>query len=506
MLHLIIMKRRNPLKDNFLLAATAAALILYAGFFLQSTLSPDETVNLLLGKKILTLQYPDNFLHRMPLIPLLISPFFLLSLPAAAALFVLPLIFIALSVPVTYYFARDLCGEKTARISVIALLLFFVFWRWGIYVLTDVPLMVFMTLSLLYFFRGLKDARNFYPSGIFLGLSSVTKLSFLILPLSLLFYIAVTKKTHLLRKKEFLGGALLALLIFSAFFIAFGMMGQTASEGQLDAIEARLSDSGNIVIVQVLTGAEYTSASNFLQLALFPLLIFAPFGLLRKVKMKKLLILYSAIFLVLFVTVWVVRLRYFSPVFPIAMIFIAEGYLFLRGRFRQRKMLVDMAFIAVSALSLAATFYMMSLDANSLWGADELTAYTENLDGLIASDYLPQYLNLTGDVLMNTTATDQIFYGSASDSVIRENGVKYVVLSVYGEWNRMPDNDAYFYPTIGPLKISFIRRPYSNGRVPPDYTFGSGVYKALESDPGYRKITQIKRDSQVIFNVYEVVY
>jgi 4-amino-4-deoxy-L-arabinose transferase-like glycosyltransferase len=491
---------------EFLILATAATVVLYVTLFSQSTLSPDETVNLLIGKKMLQMQYPDSFLHRMPLVPLMVSFLFLVGLPSSAALFLIPLVFVALSVPVTYFFAREVSGEKAAMLSTVALMAFFAFWRWGTYVITDLPLMVFMTLSLMYFFRGLRDARNFYVFGAFLGLSSVTKLSFIILPFCLLAYVLAFGKAKILQKREFIGGMLIAAFIFSAFYIGFSAMGQGTSDIQLDAIGDRLSDSSSIVMVQVLTGAEYTSATQFLQLVLFPLLLFAPFGFFGRVKMKTMLLLYISLFLLLFVTVWVVRLRYFSPLYPVAMLFIAEGYLFLRAKSGKRKMLVDAAFVALLSLSLLSTAYLISLDSGSLWGAEEIESYTSGLDGLVASAYLPHYLNLTGDVLMNETAMNSIFYGNFSQELLEQNGIKYVVLSLYDEWNRMPDASACFHPAIGPFEASFMCREYSNGRVPPDYTFASELYKTLESGPAYERIHEIRRDGQVVFVVYRVTY
>lgn len=496
----------NISRRNFLLLSVAAVVILYSAFYTQRTMAPDETGNLLLGKHILQFDYPEDFFHRMPLVPLLASSFFALGFGAAGVLFAIPLIFICLSVPVTYVFAKDIADEKTARLSVISLLVFFVFWRWGIYVLTDVPLMVFMTLCLHFFFRGLKEARNFYVSGVFLGLSSITKLSFVILPMLIIAYIAATKKTRLLRMREPWLGALIAVLIFSSFFAATYAMKQSVSADMLGRIDERVSGEQSMVIVQVLTGAEYTSATQFLQLALFPLLAFAPFAIFRKLRMKKLMLAYVGLFFILFTTVWVVRLRYFSPVFPVVMILVAEGYFFIRERYKRRQLAIDASFIILAAVSLINTFYMISLDSGSLWGAEELATYTSGLDGFVASDYLPHYLNLTGDVLMNTTVTKSLFYGNFSDGLVKENKIKYIVLSLYDEWNRRPDTSARFHPHFGPLEITFVSRPYSNGRIPPDYTFTSDLYLRLESDPDYVRVHEIRRGDQVVFIIYEAAY
>jgi 4-amino-4-deoxy-L-arabinose transferase-like glycosyltransferase len=510
----------RPSTRNFIIIVSVLSLLMYTYFYFQRPLAPDETSNLLMGKKMLQFDYPEDFFHRMPLIPLLASLFFAIGLGAASALFVIPLIFILLSIPTTYYFTRDITSEKTARLSVILLMLFFVFWRWGVYVITDTPLLVFMTLTLLFFLRGMNDAKNtknFYYFGIVLGLSSVTKLSFVILPLFILAYIVYRKKTRLLQKKELWFGAFIALAIFlSSFTLVQAMQSDSDQTQNMDMIEARMSGD-TFVIGQVLTGYDKTSALQFVQLALFPLLVFAASVLSGKFRKKNMFLLaYVGIFILFFVTVWFVRLRYFSPIFPVVMILIAEGYFFLREHFKKWQKIVDAAFIILAVASLMNTFYLMSLDSGSMWSAgsaDELATYTSGLDGLILSDYLPDYLNLTGDVFMKpvfneSSVSDEIFRGNGnfSKELLRENNIKYIVLSLYDEWNRMPNTSASFHPYFGPIEITFISRAYSNGRIPPDYSFRSDLYSALEADPAYTRVHEISRGEQVVFIIYKVAY
>ena len=496
-------KAEDFVKRNFLLLSLCAAVILYALFFTQSTLSPDETGNLLLGKKILQFQYPEDFFHRMPLVPFMVSPFFLAGLGADAARFAVPLIFILLSVISTYMLARQVGGERVARLSVILLLSFAMFWRWGTYVLVDIPLMALGTLALHFFLMGLRDRRNFYTFGFFLGLSSVTKLSFAILPAILVAYLLVRRKKRVLMSREFWAGISISVIIFAAFFTAVYAMKGSMTFEQIESVTEHVSDQEGSVIMQVITGAEYTSASNFMKLILTPFLIFAPFGLLMKFRMKRLLAVYSIILFSSVIVLWVVRLRYFSPIYPMAMIFCAQGYLFLRQRMGKKA--VDAFFILLIFASLLGTFYIISLDSQSLRGAGALTDYTGTLHGLIASDYLPDYINITADVLTDANLTSQIFYGNFSEDILRRSGVRYLVLSVYDEWNRAPDTAAYFHPALGPLEIPFISRPYSNGRVPPDYTFRSPLYEDLESSPGLSRLKEIKIGTQTVFIVYEVV-
>lgn len=111
-----VMKKGRFVHGNFLLIATAAVIILYVTFFLSNALSPDETMNLLLGRKILQGEYHIDFFHRMPLLPFLIASMYLVGLGVDAVRFVIPLAFILLSVAATYLLTREVAGEKAASL------------------------------------------------------------------------------------------------------------------------------------------------------------------------------------------------------------------------------------------------------------------------------------------------------------------------------------------------------------------------------------------------------
>lgn len=158
----------------------------------------------------------------------------------------------------------------------------------------------------------------------------------------------------------------------------------------------------------------------------------------------------------------------------------------------------------LSVISFLNAAFLISLDSGMLWGADLLSGSTKGMDGLFASDYLPYYLNMTNDVYINSSERD--FFSNFSDAKVDSLGIKFIVISIYSEWGRNPDSSAHFHPAIGPIEIPFISRPYSNGRVPPGYSFGSDLYQKLETDPKYERIREISSPAgQKIFIIYEVV-
>ena len=486
---------RRFIESRFILLSILFAIALFMIFHFQGTISPDESSNLLLGKKILQYEYNQDFFQRMPLIPFLISLFYLVGFGADAVMLLIPLFFTVLSIPSTYLLAREVSNEKIARITTVLLLFFTEFWRWGAFILADIPMMVFSSFSLYFFAKALKNKKYFYHFGLFLGLSSVTKLTFVILPFTIFLYMFFRKKTTIMSTREFLSGIIIAVVIFSVFFLAvYGMRGVVDTK-QLESISGRITNKYKSAI----TGSQ--SITYFAQLILFPLLIFLPFAYPRRFRMRGLLAIYSILFLVIIMFLWVVRLRYFSPLYPIIMLFTAQGYAFLRKKYRK---ITDCAFILLAIVSLLNVFYIISLDSKSNWGHEILAGEIKNMKGLFASDYFPLYLNITNDVLTgNAEVAD--FFSNFSEGSAERYGVRYIIISIYAEWNREPDNTAYFHPTMGPFEVTFVRRPYSNGRVPPDYTFRSGLFDRLENSPRYEKIREIfSPEGQKIFILYRI--
>lgn len=281
--------------------------------------------------------------------------------------------------------------------------------------------------------------------------------------------------------------------------------------------------------------------ADILKLALAPILLLGIFGISRK--KESMILLLPCIFLVLgFVVQGRLKERYMAMLYPLFCILVSMGYLRLRKVFNRRR-IIDIVFIVLLLVSFMNTLYLSGLEETAQWGAEGLSDYLNTLEpGTVLTEYLPEYLQAsTSHRVMAVPAyyvvgshsavtSDEYFdilsnvshplYKEFADSrksgnfetirefdddFIRDGGVDYVILSIYTEWGRVPDNDAYFHPAFGPIEITIIKRPYSNGRVPPDYRFSSELFQRMENSTAYRLKEKIYRGDQEVFLIYEVI-
>jgi len=485
----------------FLAVLILLAALMYTVFFSVHSEAPDAAVNLLLGKEAIDGDYSETFFHRMPLVPFAYSAAYLKGLGVEAARFLMPLLFIIIAIVGGYYFLKEVAGEKKAMYASLLLLAFPMFWRWGAKPLSDTALMAFSMLLLYFFYRALKDKKYFYWCGIILGLGMATRLSFIILP-GVLFIYLLFRRRDVFRKKELWVCVIAAVIIFSVFFGAVFMLRGEADIVQFGYITSRATGQGyQSALMEVLMGGESVSLLYFLKLSLFPLIIFFPFGVWALWKRgKRLPIAYFFVFLALFIGIWTIRLRYFSPLYPILMLFVVEGFMYLRGRFNPRRML-DIAFAALVVVSFANAAFLVSLDSNTYWGVDVLAGYTETLDGRIASYYMLEYLDITNSVIRNQTVIDDIFFKEFSYQLLKDNGVDYLVVSVYDEFRRSP-TEGQCMVDFGPFQIE---RPCTSERPPTDYTFRSEWHGRIQLDSRMQLVKEIKREGQDLFQVYKVL-
>ncbi|MCD6329446.1 MAG: hypothetical protein J7M10_03690, partial [Candidatus Cloacimonetes bacterium] len=181
------------------------------------------------------------------------------------------------------------------------------------------------------------------------------------------------------------------------------------------------------------------------------------------------------------------------------------------------------------------------LDQSKFWGAVLLSNKVKTLpeDSVIVSDYaaeyiesvtsrkvfaMPLYMDIGIDAVERSELIEIILdrdhpkhemytkkmkenkivqYKNFDEDWLNENKIDYIILSIYGEWERKPNKTAFFNPIISGFKITQIKRPYSNGRVPPDYDFSSTLYTRIESDKNFKKIDELYKDKQRIFIIYE---
>ena len=83
------------------------------------------------------------------------------------------------------------------------------------------------------------------------------------------------------------------------------------------------------------------------------------------------------------------------------------------------------------------------------------------------------------------------------------NNVDYVIISIYGEYNRYPEHYYYYPEFFFGLKVP-LKHEYRSNRIPPDTVFKSAVYTQLETRSLFEKIYENYQNNQRIFIVYKV--
>jgi hypothetical protein len=141
--------------------------------------------------------------------------------------------------------------------------------------------------------------------------------------------------------------------------------------------------------------------------------------------------------------------------------------------------------------------YTLRAEESEYLGAEKLSGYVNSLEGNIATEYRPGYLNASTDKNIIRLA------GNCDDNWVANNNISYVILSIFREFKRVPVT-VYTHPKYGPFDIKFGNGTYLYFKPPPDYQFQSELYKRLENRSKYEKVKEIYRDEQVIFVVYKV--
>jgi hypothetical protein len=481
-------------RDNrIILALLAAAVIIYVFSFQAECETPDGIEYMRAGKELTTGNYPYNMLFRPPLLPVLFEMLTTTGLSILSVRFIVPLFFTLLAVAATYLLAKDISGKRAGEISAALLLCFSEFWGWSARFLTDIPMVSLTAFSLLFLIRwnSTGNRKNLAWAVVAMAAAVFTKPTALLLPAAV-FLLFLTPAKKMLK-----GGRPLLCTLMATFAVSAAI--SLLWYGGGDSIRP----FGEIVY------GKYIDVLYPARLVLFPLLVFLPLGILplwnsKGAEMKRLLLLYSLAFCWLIFFFWVIRLRYFSPLYPIMMLCITEGFFWAKSKKSPVRKFIVPVFIVLAAASFVNATYIIGLNSGALWGAETLSSYTRTLEGQIASDYLPDYLNLTAPAITNSGVLKNLFYGSSpSADGLKASGAKYIMLSVYGEFARAPSAETY-HPTFLGVEVPFVSRPYTNERVPPSYTFRSDLYAQIESDASFTKIKEISSPSgQKLFLVYE---
>jgi 4-amino-4-deoxy-L-arabinose transferase-like glycosyltransferase len=348
-----------------------------------NSLSPDESQYIYIGKTILNGGYPYNFMHRLPLIPSLFSLFFSAGFSVHTARLLIPVIFMNSALVMTYLFAKTLYTKKEAIIATSVLFSFPFFWKWGLNVLVDIPLITFSLLFLLFFYLGTeKENKYWFLSAIFLALALLVKQSAILLIPPAFLYLLITKKWKLMLTKEFILSAVFVPLFLICIYAFFHVL-TSASINIASEIQKELP-----------TIIKHVEVHEIPQLLLAPILIFGIFGLSKR-KEDIFMCLTTLSFVIFFLLGGHLKLRYWAPILPLLAIFVASGYIRLKERViaSKPKKLISLIFVVLLLLTFVNAIYTANRAEGEYWGAEKLSEYVVSLDGNIATEYRPGYLN-----------------------------------------------------------------------------------------------------------------
>ena len=480
------------------------------------SISPDENTYISLGKSIVSNGYYGfGFPDARPIIPSLIALFLFIGFDIYTIQFLIPLIFMNLTIIVTYFLAKTMYGEKEAIIATLFLFTFPFFWSRGLSVLVDIPLAALSSLFILFFYLGVEKKKKYLPiAAIFLLLAFFTKSSAILLIPPAFLYLLITNK-RLILTKEFIISVVIVPVLFLFVFGCFHIF--------LSANMAASVASRSLYIP--------INYMEILSLGYAPALLFGFFGL----STKKRTIFIGLIVLTFFTFFCLINfhVRNLSPIFPIFGIFVACGYITLRDKFDIKK-IVNLVLIIFLIISVVNSLYLIDLSNNGGWGVVTLSKHVNALEenATIASDYNPEYLKVStaknvirihryyefNDEIVEieyfwSIATNKSDPNSAryaelyksgkikpffyyfDDEWIEDNHVNYVILSIYEEGHS--SEMRYHHPKYAGIEIPFIEIPiYTTD------SFQSKLYEVCEEK--YERVDEVYKEEDLVFIIYKV--
>jgi hypothetical protein len=459
--------------------------------------------------------YNSDFPDARIIIPSLIALFLFFGFDIYAIQFLIPLIFMNLTIIVTYFLAKTMYGEREAIIATLFLFTFPFFWQYGLSMLTDIPLAALCSLFILFFYLGVEKEKKYLPvAAIFFVLAFFTRSSAILLIPPAFLYLLITNK-RLILTKEFVISVVIAPLLFLVVYILFSIF----LSANIDA-----SASSRCLYVPIHYWA-------MLSLGYAPMLLFGLFGISREKRTVLLGLTVLTFFTFFFLTNF--HVRYLSPLFPIFGIFVALGYVNLRNRFNIKK-IVDLVLILFLVISVINSLYLIDLSNNARWGVVTLSKHVNAIEGnvTIASDYNPSYLSIATaksvirihryyefndeiveieyfwSIATNKSDPNSSRYAELYKSGkikpyfyyfdnkwIKDNHVDYVILSIYEEG--YSSEMRYHHP-----KYAWIEVPFIETLIYTCDSFQSKLYKVCEEK--YEKIDEVYKEKDLIFIIYKV--
>ena len=462
----------------------------------NSLTSPDECVYLHLGKGIVDGDdYRFGFPDGRPVVPSIIAFFFYLGFDIVTVRLLIPLIFMNLALISTYALGKTLFGRKEAFIATLFLFTFPYFWHFGTAMYVDIPLTMFTTLFLLFFYLGIEEDEKFLPiSAIFISIALLVKMNAILFIFVAFFYLIVRKKLDICRKKEFIISAMIIPLSFLIIYTIFHVF-----------MSAKI-DFSNVGVAASVAFHPF----EILRLGFAPILVLTIFGISKEKRS-----IYLCLPILTFFVFWAIigrffALRHFTPLFPIVGILIAVGFFKLLNKYNKK--FICTLFIVLLAVSFVHAAYLNDYHKETSWGIITLSTSVNELEGTgkVAVDHFETAYYLTAstdkDIIGAYKSSGEVppvtyTYHIITDDWIQKNNIEYIILSVYGEQCRTEFKD-YFHPKFLMVEVPFMKR-YNYNRLPQsNYPFQSELYNSFEQK--YEKVGEIYKGNQKIFVIYKV--
>lgn len=299
-----------------------------------------------------------NWIPHPPLSVLFFSFFALLGGVSFHTLRMMPLFTGLLTIIVSYFFAKSLYGRKVAILSALLMSIIFYHVWMSLWIDSDGSVLTLFCLMTLFCFHKFERAGNrkwMALTGIFLGLSILSKYPAVLLVPILLLYDWFSNRLGNLR--PILLSVLIGIAVFSVFPITIFMLNSPEI-----FLETLMWGSGNLGRSDV-GNIFYSYALSMGKLVVFlfqygtPILCLAPlYSIWRRERKDNILFIYIAVILLFFTFVIMggPKARYIMPAVPLIVMLASKNMLAFSGRLNRHNLLVFASLFAVSLLLIVS--------------------------------------------------------------------------------------------------------------------------------------------------------
>ncbi len=489
------MRRLDYLFIVVICLVTTLLLLVFAPS--NSLTSSDECNYLILGKQMAEgKSYSQGFPDGRPLVPSIVALFFYLGFDILTVRLLIPIIFMNAALIATFAFAKTLFGRKEAYAATLFLFTFPFFWDIGNTVMVDIPLTVFTTLFLLFFYLGLeKKPKCLYLSAVFISIAILTKLTAILFIFPAFIYLVVRRRLNICLKKEFIISAAIIPLLFAGVYAIFNFF---------------MSASFDFSKIK---GASAIPFYPFevLRLGLAPILALTVFGLSKERRSA-----YIWLPILTFFLFWAIQGRFFDarhffPLFPLVGILISLGFLKLLGKYNKKFIFV--LFVLLLIISFVHAIYLNDYHQETGWGITMLSKSVNQLEGRgkigVDNEAVAYYLSASTD----KDVIDAFSYSGSypyaiptyeiiTDEWLRVNNVTYLILSIYNEQYRTEYEGSIHPKFLMLFDIPFLEVGKYSQLPPSVCQFKSDLYNKCEKN--FQRVDTIQKGEQVVFIIYKV--